>query len=85
MNGPLHNIFTKHGMHRAFTVYLQHRHHHVRHGEAVVKVNGTAHVMDENEMATIIGLGNQIVPCTWMSCGLEILPMEFRVIPEWCR
>lgn len=69
-------------MHMSHCLYLQHRHHHIRDGEAVVKVEGTAHLMDEQAMKDIHSFGNKILPTTWMSSKGEIVPMEFGVFPD---
>lgn len=66
-----------------FCLYLQHRHHSVGADEAVVKVEGTAHLMDEQAMKDIISFGNQVVPTTWMTSGDRVLPMEYTVVPAW--
>ncbi|KAK4225992.1 hypothetical protein QBC38DRAFT_481551 [Podospora fimiseda] len=45
MNSRLRELFIRHGAQTAFTLYLAHRHHQLNQGEAIVKVNGTAHIM----------------------------------------
>jgi hypothetical protein len=46
INGPIRDVFLKHAAHLTLCLYLQHRHHTVGADEAVVKVEGTAHLMD---------------------------------------
>lgn len=77
INGPIRDVFLKHAAHLAFCLYLQHRHHTVGADEAVVKVEGTAHLMDGQAVKDIVSFGNTIVPTTWMASGGKILPMEF--------
>lgn len=69
-------------MHMTHCLYLQHRHHHIRSQEAVVKVQGTDHLMDGQAMKDIYSFGNKIVPTTWMSGQGEVVPMEFEVVPN---
>ncbi len=71
-------MFIRHNAQSAFSLYLSHRHHQVGRDEAVVKVNGTSHLMDGGEMQDIQAVGNRIVPTTWM--GNKMLPMEFAVV-----
>ncbi|XDG01789.1 hypothetical protein ABKA04_001404 [Annulohypoxylon sp. FPYF3050] len=77
INGPIRDVFLKHSAHLTFCLYLQHRHHTLAANEAVVKVEGTAHLMDDQAMKDIISFGNKVVPTTWMTSGSEVLPMEF--------
>jgi hypothetical protein len=44
ISGPIRDISLKHGAHKNHCLYLQHQHHRIGAGEAVVKVNGTTHV-----------------------------------------
>ena len=81
INGPIREVFLKHSAHLAFCLYLQHRHHTVGADEAVVKVQGTAHLMDGQAVKDITSVGNKIVPTTWMASGSEVLPMELAVVP----
>ncbi|KUJ14197.1 uncharacterized protein LY89DRAFT_686710, partial [Mollisia scopiformis] len=46
INGPIRDVFLKHAANLAFCLCLQHRHHTVGADKAVVKVEGTAHLMD---------------------------------------
>jgi hypothetical protein len=62
-------------------LYLQHRHHTVGADEAVVKVEGAAHLMDDQAVEDIISFGNKAVPTTWMISGGKLLSMEFAVVP----
>lgn len=82
INGPIRDVFLKHVMHVTHCLYLQHRHHYIRDQEAVVKVEGTAHLMDAQAMKDIYSFGNKIVPTTWMSAKDEVVPMEFGVVPN---
>ncbi|KAF3310518.1 hypothetical protein TWF173_009405 [Orbilia oligospora] len=81
INGPIRDVFISHAANVAFCLYLQHRHHTVGAGEAVVKVNGTAHLMDDDNIKNIVSFGNKVVPTTWMTSGGEVIPMEFAVVP----
>lgn len=81
INGPIRDVFLKHGAHIALCLYLQHRHHTVGADEAVIKVEGTAHLMDGQAVKNIVSFGNKVVPMTWMTSGGKVLPMEFAVIP----
>lgn len=81
LNGPLRDVFLKHGIENAFCPYLQHAHHSINIGEAVVKVEGTAHVMDQSNLQELASFGNRIAPTTWMTKGDKVLPMEFAVVP----
>ena len=82
INGPIRDVFLKHGAHIALCLYLQHRHHTVGADEAVVKVEGTAHLMDGQTAKDIVSFGNKVVPTTWMVSGGKVLPMEFAVVPS---
>ncbi|GAM89006.1 hypothetical protein ANO11243_070400 [Dothideomycetidae sp. 11243] len=82
ISGPLRDVFLKHDVHRKFSLFLQHRHHNVDAGCAIVKVDGTAHLMDEKDMNDIVSFGNKIIPATWMASSSGISPMEFAVVPE---
>ncbi|POR33052.1 hypothetical protein TPAR_06752 [Tolypocladium paradoxum] len=81
INGPIRDVFLEHAAYLTFCLYLQHRHHCVGADEAVVKVEGTAHLMDGQAMKDIISFGNKVVPTTWMTSGGKVLPMEFAVVP----
>ena len=81
MNGPIRDVFLKHAANLAFCLYLQHRHHSVGVNEAVVKVEGTAHLMDGQALEDLISFGNKVVPTTWMATGGKMVPMEFAVVP----
>ncbi|KAM0800333.1 hypothetical protein BDR22DRAFT_806374, partial [Usnea florida] len=81
ISGPIREVFLKHAAHHTLCLYLQHRHHTVGAGQAVVKVEGTAHLMAAQAMEDIISFGNKIVPSTWMATGDTVLPMEFAVAP----
>ncbi|KAK3377208.1 hypothetical protein B0T24DRAFT_665988 [Lasiosphaeria ovina] len=78
ISGPVRDVFIRHEAEKAFALYLSHRHHQVAAGKAVVKVNGTAHLMGTQDMQDIEAVGNKIVPTTWM--GSAMLPMEFAVV-----
>ncbi|KAL2060465.1 hypothetical protein VTL71DRAFT_9496 [Oculimacula yallundae] len=83
MNGPIRDVFLKHAANVAFCLYLQHRHHAIGVDDAIVKVEGTAHLMDSQAVKVIASLGNKVVPTTWMtsiSRG-QVLPMELAVVP----
>lgn len=80
INGPLREVFIKHDAFQTFCLYLQHRHHTIGDDEAVVKVEGTAHVMNSEEMENIESFGNKIAPTTWMSTKDGVLPMEYAVV-----
>ncbi len=81
INGPIRDVFLKHGAHALFCLYLQHRHHTVGADEAVVKVEGTAHLIDGQAMKDIISFGNEVLPTTWMTSSDKVLPMEYTVVP----
>ncbi|KAL8895228.1 MAG: hypothetical protein Q9207_008251 [Kuettlingeria erythrocarpa] len=81
IQGRLRDVFIKYGAHKAFALYLQHRHHRLGSNEAVVKVHGTAHLMNDEDLDDIETMGNKIIPATWM--GRDMLAMEANtpVIP----
>jgi hypothetical protein len=81
INGPIREVFLKHAANLTLCLYLQHRHHTVGADEAVVKVEGTAHVMDGQAVEDIVSFGNKVVPTTWMASSGKVLPMEFAVVP----
>ncbi|EJP61249.1 3-hydroxybutyryl-CoA dehydratase [Beauveria bassiana ARSEF 2860] len=81
INGPIRDVFLRHGDHGLFCLYLQHRHHSVGQDEAVVKVEGTAHLMSKQAMDSIISFGNKVVTTTWMTSGDRVLPMEYTAVP----
>jgi len=78
IKGPIRDVFISHGVQDTLTLYLQHRHHCVHENEAIIKVQGTAHLMSQEEIKDIQGIGNKVVPTTWM--GPNMLPMEFSVM-----
>ena len=84
INGPIRDVFLKHAAHLTFCLYLQHRHHTISSKEAIVKVGGTAHLMNSEVIRNIVSLGNKVVPVTWMTSGDDVLPMEFTVVPVTC-
>ncbi|KAJ9634517.1 hypothetical protein H2199_008974 [Coniosporium tulheliwenetii] len=81
INGPIRDVFVNHNAHQSFWLYVQHGHHTVGSNETVVKVNGTAHMMDTHAVEAIISFGNKVVPTTWMASGGEMRPMEFALVP----
>ena len=81
INGPIRDVFLKHAAHLTFCLYLQHAHHTIGAEEAVVKVEGTAHLMNGRTVKDIISFGNKVVPTTWMASDGQVLPMEFAVVP----
>ena len=81
INGPIRDVFLKHAAHLALCLYLQHRNHTVGTDEAVVKVEGTGHLMDGQAVKDIVSFGNEVVPTTWVASGGQVLPMEFAVVP----
>jgi hypothetical protein len=81
INGPIREVSLKHAAHLTFCLYLQHGHHIVSADKAVVKVEGTAHLMDGQAVKDIVSFGNKVVPTTWMTSGGKVLPMEFAVVP----
>lgn len=82
INGPIRDVFLKHVAHLTHCLYLQHRHHHCEDNEAIVKVEGTAHLMDGAARDEIYSFGNSILPTTWMTNGGQVEPMEFAVVPN---
>ncbi|KFY95010.1 hypothetical protein V498_03582 [Pseudogymnoascus sp. VKM F-4517 (FW-2822)] len=82
INGPIRDVFLKHAANLTLCLYLQHRHHTINANEAVIKVKGTAHLMDSEDVRSIVSFGNHIVPTTWMTSNGRVLPMEFGVIPS---
>ncbi|KAI0107228.1 hypothetical protein GGR51DRAFT_559567 [Nemania sp. FL0031] len=82
MNGPIRDAFLEYGVAETHCLYLQHRHHTMKATQAVVKVAGTAHLMDSHAMEDIFSVGNKIVPATWMVCDGDLHPMELAVVPE---
>ena len=81
INGPIRDVFLKHNAHLALCLYLQHRHHSVYANKAIVKVEGTAHLMDRQAVKDIVSFGNKVVPTTWMTSNGKVLPMELAVVP----
>lgn len=81
INGPIRDVFLKHAAHLTLCLYLQHRHHTVGTNEAIIKVEGTAHLMDDKAVEDVASFGNKIVPTTWMASSGKVLPMEFAVVP----
>lgn len=82
ITGPIRDVFIKHDAHRDFCLYLQHRHHQVNEGEAIVKVKGTAYLANDDQMKDFLSLGNKIVPMTWMTTAQEVVPMELAAVPD---
>ncbi|KFX94723.1 hypothetical protein V490_04216 [Pseudogymnoascus sp. VKM F-3557] len=82
INGPIRDVFLKHAANLTLCLYLQHRHHTISANEAIVKVEGTAHLMDSEAVGDIVSFGNRVVPTTWMASNGQILPMEFGVLPS---
>lgn len=76
VNGPVRNVFLKYAVHTTFCLYLMHRHHSVKADETVVKVEGTAHMMNSQTIKDIASFGNKVVPTIWMTSGGQVLPME---------
>ena len=81
INGPIREVFFKHTAHLTVCLYLQHRHHTVGAGETIVKVEGTAHLMDGEAIEDIVSFGNKVVPSTRVAAGDAVLPMEIAVVP----
>src|SRR5271167_231733 len=81
INGPIREVFLKHAANLTLCLYLQHRHHTVGANEAVIKVEGTAHLMGDQAVKDIVSFGNKVVPTTWMASDGKVLPMEFAVVP----
>jgi len=81
INGPIRDVFLKHAADTVFCLYLVHRHHSVKADETIVKVEGTAHVMNSQVIEGIVSIGNKIVPTTWMTSGGQVLPMEYAAVP----
>lgn len=81
INGPIRGVFLKHAAHLTFCLYLQYRHHAISPDEVIVKVEGTAHLMNSKAVKEIASFGNTIVPTTWMTSGGKVLPMEFAIVP----
>lgn len=79
IQGPLRDVFIRYGAHKTFALYLQHRHHRLGRKEAIVKVHGTAHLMNEEDIVDIETMGNKIIPATWM--GKDMLAIEYAVAP----
>ncbi|KAI4184372.1 MAG: hypothetical protein LQ346_006128 [Caloplaca aetnensis] len=79
IQGPLRDVFIKYGAQKTFALYLQHRHHRLGRNDAIVKVHGTAHLMNEEDIVDIEAMGNKIIPATWM--GKDMLAMEYAVAP----
>jgi hypothetical protein len=57
-------VFLKHAVHITLCLYLQHCHHTISADEAVVKVEGMAHVMDRRTEDDLESLRNKVVPTT---------------------
>lgn len=79
IKGPLREVFIKYGAQKAFALCLQHRHHRLAKNETIVKVHGTAHLMNDEDIVDIEAMGNKIIPATWM--GRDMLAMEFAIAP----
>ncbi|KAJ6780651.1 hypothetical protein PWT90_01747 [Aphanocladium album] len=82
INGPIRDLFLKYASDAVFCLYLQHRHHKLSEGEKIVKVGGTAHLMDGQQMKDVERFGNKIVPTTWMTSDGTAIPMEFASVPS---
>ncbi|KAF4447922.1 3-hydroxybutyryl- dehydratase [Fusarium albosuccineum] len=80
LNGPIRDVFLKHGCEKAFCAFLQHAHHHLEEGEAIVKVNDTGHLMNQQAMNDLVLASNKIVPTTWMVTIDGIAPMELAAV-----
>ena len=59
-----------------------HSHHTVYSHEAVVKVEGTAHLMSQENMNDLTFLGKKLIPSTWMTVCGGVVPMELGIIPN---
>lgn len=83
MQGPIREIFLRHEMEKKYNLYLQHAHHELPKQHAMVKIEGTAHIMSATELEQLALLGRKIVPTTWMSSPHEetLVPMEYTTIP----
>ncbi|KAJ7610934.1 hypothetical protein FB45DRAFT_1037822 [Roridomyces roridus] len=79
LKGPIRDTFVKHDV-QDFGLYLQHAHHTLRAGEAVVKVAGTAHQMSAKDMQDVRSFGSDIVATTWMTTETDLVPMELDVV-----
>ncbi|KAM0256275.1 hypothetical protein ACHAPA_012225 [Fusarium lateritium] len=82
LSGPVRDVFLKHSPELLFSAYLQHAHHTLRDGEAVVKVEGTAHVMADQDIQGLVSFGNKVIPSTWMTIDGKVLPMEYSILPN---
>ncbi|RYP70371.1 hypothetical protein DL769_004997 [Monosporascus sp. CRB-8-3] len=71
INDPIRDVF-KHNAHLTHCLYLQHRHHTIGADEAIVKVESTAHLMDDESIKDISTFGNKVVPTTWMAFWLSM-------------
>ncbi|KAI4129746.1 MAG: hypothetical protein LQ341_006532 [Variospora aurantia] len=81
IQGPLRDVFIRYGAHKTFALYLQHRHHRLGRKEAIVKVHGTAHLMNEEDIVDIETMGNKIIPATWMGKDMLAIEANSPVIP----
>ena len=79
MKGPIRDVFIEHRVHKAFSLYQQHRHHWLHDDQAIVKIHGTVHVVNSEHMKAIKETGNMAVVSTWMNSGL--VPIEYSVVP----
>lgn len=84
LNGPIRDVFLKHGCEDAFCLILQHAHHHIKDGEAIVRVNGTGHLMGQQAMDDVASCNNKIVPAAWMTSTAGIAPMELAAVYSEC-
>lgn len=73
-------MLLKHATHLTLCLYLQHRHHTVGADKAIVKVEGTTHVMDSQAVQDIVSFWSEVVPTTWMASNGKVLPMEYSVV-----
>lgn len=77
MNGSWTSVFPLNE-----SLSLHHRHHDVAPGGPVVKVEGTAHMMDKDIIQSLVELGMSFVPATWMIIEGKAEPMEYDAIPK---
>lgn len=54
INGPIRDVFLKYAADLTLCLYLLQRHHTVSADEAVVKVEGTAHLIDDRAVKNIV-------------------------------
>ncbi|KAF8955184.1 hypothetical protein BDZ97DRAFT_1927208 [Flammula alnicola] len=80
INGPIWDVFLKHTTHLTFYLYFQHCHHAVSANEAIVKVEGTAHLINGQVLKDIASFRNKVIPTTWMTSRGQVILMEFTVV-----